>query len=158
MVIIFIVINVLAVGGCCVWSSRSALHGTVDGHLRGRLQKVDTRTGGAGKEVEGHCRWVPWDLHHLNWFLPSVHQYLRGRDSSVCRESNWKARRNTDVGLSPRCGKGFYSSPCQLSVGLSYGVHTAPICNRMHNICVDVKKVPNTCSHCLVTWKYCTHW
>ena len=110
--IIFIVINVLAVGGCCIRSSRTALHGSVNSHFRGRLQKVDTRTGGAGEEAEGHCRWVPWDLHHLNRFLPSVHQYLRGRDSSVGRESNWKARRNTDVGLSPRCGKGFDPSPC----------------------------------------------
>ena len=56
LVIIFIVINVPAVGGRCIWSSGTALHGSVNGHFRGQLQKVDTRTGGAGEEAEGHCR------------------------------------------------------------------------------------------------------
>ena len=36
-------------------------------------------------------------------------------DSSVGRASDWKSRRNTDAGSSPRCGKGFFSQ-CQLSV------------------------------------------
>ena len=32
-----------------------------------------------------------------------------GRDSSVGRASDWKARRNTDAGLSPQSSKGFFS-------------------------------------------------
>ena len=36
---------------------------------------------------------------------------------------------------------------------LSYGVHTAPVCNCLHNICAHVKNP----KHCLDTWRYCTH-
>ena len=32
----------------------------------------------------------------------------RGVDSSVGRPSDWKTRRNTDAGLSPLCGQGFF--------------------------------------------------
>ena len=59
-------------------------------------------------------------------------------------------RCNTDVGLSPRCDKDFFSLPVSFQCRLSYTVHTAPICNCMHNICVNIKKIPNTGSHTIV--------
>ena len=54
---------------------------------------------------------------------------IRDGDSSVGRTSDCKARRSTDAGSSPRCGKRF-TSQSQLPEQ-TYGVHTTPVCNRV---------------------------
>ena len=42
------------------------------------------------------------------------------------------ARRNTDAGSSPRCGKRFFLSQSQFPVQTLSGVRTAPVCSHMH--------------------------
>ena len=52
-------------------------------------------------------------------------------DSLFSKASDWKARRNTDAGSSPRCGKRFFSQS-QLSVQTLWQCPYSPVCNRMH--------------------------
>ena len=47
----------------------------------------------------------------------------------------------------------FILLPVSFQCSLSYGVHTAPNSNHMHNICVDVKRIQNICSHTIV-WSH----
>ena len=75
-----------------------------------------------------------------------------GRGSSVGRASDWKARRNTDAGSSPRCGKGFFSQsqlPVKTLLRCPYSPPCAVACT---NICAHVKNLKHWQSyHCLDT-------
>ena len=124
---------------------------------------------------------------------------IRGRSSSVGRASDWKARRNTLAGSSPHWGKGRFFSQGQLPVHTPsvafrhlppklkegcpktvlgvcfqcshpYGVPTALVCNRTHQLLCTLKKkkkTTNTGSHIIIYdcldgggggGGYYTHW
>ena len=62
-----------------------------------------------------------------------------GAGSAQSVEVRLKAKRNTDTGSNPRCGKGF-SPKVSFQCRLSYSVRTAPVCNRMHqHLCARSK-------------------
>ena len=83
-------------------------------------------------------------------FIETTWQW--GEDNSVSRESDWKARYNTDAGSSPRCGKRFTSQSQFLVQTLLQSISSTS---------VRTLKISNTDSHdyhCLDTRKYCVHW
>ena len=58
---------------------------------------------------------------------------------------------NTDVGLSPQCSKGFFTQ--STIIADSYSVHTAPVCNHMHQQpyqCLDTQKYCTDILHALI--------
>ena len=57
---------------------------------------------------------------------------LTGARIAKLRASGWKASSSTKAGSSPQCGKGYFSQSQLFQCRLSYGVRTAPVCNRMH--------------------------
>ena len=69
----------------------------------------------------------------------------RGRNGSVGRMSDWKARRNTDAGSSPRCGK--YCFPwSQDQRRLSYGA-IQPHAQQHASTSAPTLKLTSTGSH-----------
>ena len=80
-----------------------------------------------------------------------------GGNSSVDWASDWKARRNTDMGSSPRCGKGFLSWS-QLPVW-TLSQHLYSLRVQLHaSTSVCSSKIPNTGGHTIVwTHKNPTH-
>ena len=96
--------------------------------------------------------WLPCLAHRLQ-------HSNRGRESSEGRAPKWKARRNTNMGSSPWCGKGFFSqSPSSAN---SFRASVQPTCVQSHaSRSVCTLKIPNTGSHTTVldTWKYHTDW
>ena len=72
--------------------------------------------------------------------------------------SNRQARRSTDAGSRPWCGKGFFSQSTLSTGSLMVSVHPlrAIVCI---NIGAPVKSPKRWQPyHCSDTWKYCTHW
>ena len=81
-----------------------------------------------------------------------------GGDSSSGRPSDWKAKGNTDRGLSPQCSKGCFTAPrVSFQQIHSYDVQT-PLCTIICvNICADITILMQWQSyHCLDTRKYYT--
>ena len=83
---------------------------------------------------------------------------FRGGNSSVGRASDWKARRNTDVGLSPRYGRGVFCHS-QLPVQTLLRCPHSPLVQSHASTSVRTLKILNTGLYrCLDTRKCYTHW
>ena len=70
--------------------------------------------------------------------LTTIWTILWGRDSSVGRVSEWKARHNTDAGLSPPCGMGFFPK-VNFQCRLLQCLYSPPCSVACINICVHIK-------------------
>ena len=67
--------------------------------------------------------WISgWPIRWEGW----------GRNSLVGRASDWKARHNTDTGLSRQCSKEFPPQESTTSRADFLSVRTAPVHNRTH--------------------------
>ena len=100
-----------------------------------------------------------WFLFFFFLFFCSSSRAVRGRDGSVGRASDTKARHNTDVGSSPWCSEGF-PPQSQLPVQtLLRCLYRPCVQMRCINICAHIQnpKQPYPC-YCLDTRKYCTPW
>ena len=71
------------------------------------------------------------------------------RNSSAGRASDWKARRNTDEGSNPRCGKGFVSHS-QLSVQTLLRCPYSPLVQSHTLTSVRMLKISDTGSRTIV--------
>ena len=94
-----------------------------------------------------------WPCHNC-WLFPKV-----GGDSSIGGVSDWKARCNTDMGLSPLDQWRIFH-PESTSSADSLTTSIQPLCA---TACINIRahvKNPKHWQpyHCLDTWKYYTHW
>ena len=89
--------------------------------------------------------------------LPCYCSFVDDRDSSVGSGCDWNARGKADMGLSPCCGRGFFSRS-QLSVE-TLTASVQPLCAvACVRICVNVKNPKHQQPyHCLDTPKHYTH-
>ena len=85
-----------------------------------------------------------WFLFFFFLFFCSSSRAVRGRDGSVGRASDTKARHNTDVGSSPWCSEGFPPPRVNFQCRLSYGVCTDPVCKCDASTSVHTFKIPNS--------------
>ena len=77
----------------------------------------------------------------------------RDGDSLAGRASDWKVRRNTDMGLSPRCGNGSFSQS-QLSLQTLLPCLYS-LCVKLHaSTSVCMLKIPNVGSHTIKLKKH----
>ena len=94
-----------------------------------------------------------WFLFFFFLFFCSSSWDVRGRDGSVGRVSDWKARHNTDVGSSLWCSEGFPPPRVHFQCRLSYNVSTDPVCKSDASTSVCTLKIPN--SHTIfIVWTH----
>ena len=102
--------------------------------------------------------WTGYAFHFVPNSLDLQVMLQWGANCSDGRASDWKTRRNTNTGSSPRCGKGFFFQSTSSVDSLTVSVQP-PCAIACINIYVHVKN-PNHWQpyDCLDTRTYYTHW